>query len=190
MLPSIPGTDLAADLGPFGATILEAGRTGIAFYPIISPIASYISSGSYHSVPCRPRETLPKRPYVATSPRNRSGDVTLVLDAGDIIDRGRGPEIAGTRITIYDIMDFLEYGCDTDEIARDLWIQPDLVQAAINYIRSHREQSDREYALIMERLNRPNPPGVEPGRAKTREELQQRITAHLERTGAHDHPGG
>jgi uncharacterized protein (DUF433 family) len=27
-----------------------------------------------------------------------------------IIDRGRGPEIAGTRITVYDIVDYLEEG--------------------------------------------------------------------------------
>jgi hypothetical protein len=28
-----------------------------------------------------------------------------------IVDRGRGPEIAGTRITIYDVMDYLKHGC-------------------------------------------------------------------------------
>jgi uncharacterized protein (DUF433 family) len=28
-----------------------------------------------------------------------------MLDA-KIIDRGRGPEIAGTRITVYDVLDF------------------------------------------------------------------------------------
>ena len=27
-----------------------------------------------------------------------------------IIDRGRGPEIAGTRITVYDVMDYLKHG--------------------------------------------------------------------------------
>jgi uncharacterized protein (DUF433 family) len=107
--------------------------------------------------------------------------------AGTIIDRGRGPEIVGTRITIYDIMDFLKHGCSVDDIARDLWIEPEKVIAAIDYIESHREQSEREYALILERVSRPNPPEVEQGRAKTREELERRLGAHLERTGAHDH---
>ena len=107
-----------------------------------------------------------------------------------IVDGPRGPEIAGTRITIYDIMDLLKYGCGVDEIASDLWIKPEQVAAAVRYIESHREKSDREYALILERVTRPNPPEVEQGRAGTREELQRRLRAHLERAGARDHSVG
>jgi uncharacterized protein (DUF433 family) len=38
-----------------------------------------------------------------------------------IHDRGRGPEIIGTRITVYDIMDYLEMGWHQTEIA--LWFR-------------------------------------------------------------------
>ena len=34
-----------------------------------------------------------------------------------IIDRGRGPEIAGTRITVYDILDYYDSGWHRDLIA-------------------------------------------------------------------------
>ena len=34
-----------------------------------------------------------------------------------IIDRGRGPEIAGSRITVFDVLDYLEEGWDSMEIA-------------------------------------------------------------------------
>jgi len=34
-----------------------------------------------------------------------------------IIDRGRGPEIAGTRITVYDVMNYLQEGWRYDQIA-------------------------------------------------------------------------
>jgi len=33
-------------------------------------------------------------------------DMRKIKPAADIIDRGRGPEIAGTRITVYDILDY------------------------------------------------------------------------------------
>ena len=35
---------------------------------------------------------------------------TLKPAEAKIIDRGRGPEIAGTRITVFDVMDYLENG--------------------------------------------------------------------------------
>jgi uncharacterized protein (DUF433 family) len=160
---------------PSGAIIYVPERAGVLYWPIPT------------------REALPTNPGMRMRPRNQSnqsGDVTLLHDGGTIVDRGRGPEIAGTRITIYDIMDFLKYGCDAGEIARDLWIEPEQVIAAINYIRSNQEQVDREYTLIVERVSRPNPPEVEQGRATTREELQRRLEAHLERTGADDHTVG
>ena len=34
-----------------------------------------------------------------------------------IINRGRGPEIAGTRITVYDVLDYLQAGWRYDQIA-------------------------------------------------------------------------
>ena len=36
-----------------------------------------------------------------------------------IINRGRGPEIAGTRITVYDVLGWLASGMSEDEILSD-----------------------------------------------------------------------
>jgi len=48
-----------------------------------------------------------------------------------IIDRGRGPEIAGTRITVYDILDYLNEGRHHTAIAMALRISSAQVQVAI-----------------------------------------------------------
>ena len=47
-----------------------------------------------------------------------------------IIDRGRGPEIAGTRITVFDVLDYLQAGWDDKGIAVVLSLGTDQVRAA------------------------------------------------------------
>ncbi len=39
------------------------------------------------------------------------------MEATKIIDRGRGPEIEGTRITVYDIWDYAKLDWHRDAIA-------------------------------------------------------------------------
>lgn len=94
-----------------------------------------------------------------------------------IMDRGRGPELVGTRITVYRIMDYLivpgEY--TPEEIASELQITPAQVHAAIDYIAGHRPQIEAEYAEIMSCIRRGNPPWVDEGRTRTIEELRERI---------------
>jgi uncharacterized protein (DUF433 family) len=104
----------------------------------------------------------------------------------NIIDRGRGPEIEGTRITVYNVMDFLKHGDSAESIARDLLISVEEAQAAIDYIAAHREEVDAEYATIMERVNRGNPPWVEALLAKTPQELRQRLAARKAALGVSD----
>jgi hypothetical protein len=41
----------------------------------------------------------------------------LITDADLIVTRGRGPAIAGTRITVFDVMDDLKHGWHRDRIA-------------------------------------------------------------------------
>jgi uncharacterized protein (DUF433 family) len=140
-------------------------------------------------VPVEHHESVGDYPGVTTS-RTQSAESTGEPSGAVIVDRGRGPEVAGTRITIYRVMDFLKYNDSAPEIARELGLAEEQVLAALEYIRAHREESDREYAMIMDRVNQPNPPEVEQGRAKTREELRRRIRARLDGKGAHDHPVG
>ena len=94
-----------------------------------------------------------------------------------IIDRGRGPEIRGTRVTVYRIMDFVCEGSAPDRIAGELNLTGEQVQAALDYIDAHREAVEREYQAILRRVQQRNPPHVEAGRAESVEELKQRIRA-------------
>jgi uncharacterized protein (DUF433 family) len=45
-----------------------------------------------------------------------------------IIDRGRGPEIAGTRITVYDVLDYHKTGWHRDMIADTLELSSQQVE--------------------------------------------------------------
>ncbi len=48
-----------------------------------------------------------------------------------IIDRGRGPEISGTRVTVYRIMDYLRESASPQRIADELQLDSDQVSAAL-----------------------------------------------------------
>lgn len=68
-----------------------------------------------------------------------------------ITNRGRGPEIAGTRITICDVMDYLKHGWPRDRIAALFRLSSRDIQAAIDYIEQHRERVEAEYQGILDR---------------------------------------
>ena len=97
--------------------------------------------------------------------------------AARIIDRGRGPEVAGTRVTVYRIMDFLCESSSAGRIAAELHLTEEQVRAALDYIAVHRRTVDAEYAKILQRVQQRNPPHVEAGRATSPDALKQRIRA-------------
>ncbi len=68
-----------------------------------------------------------------------------------IINRGRGPEIAGTRITEYDVMDYYKQGWHRGQIAGLFRLSSRDIQAAIDYIETHKEEVQREYQKILDR---------------------------------------
>ena len=68
-----------------------------------------------------------------------------------IIERGRGPEIAGTRITVFDIMDYLKHDWHRDRIATLFRLSSCEVQLAIDYIKAHRAEVEAEYQRILDR---------------------------------------
>jgi uncharacterized protein (DUF433 family) len=79
-----------------------------------------------------------------------------------IINRGRGPEIAGTRITVYTIIDYLNLGWHRDLIAVELGLSSQQVQAVIDYIDSHKDDVMAAYQRIVERsTNAKNSPEIE-----------------------------
>ncbi len=78
-----------------------------------------------------------------------------------IIDRGRGPEIAGTRITVYDVLDYYKTGWHRDMIADTLEISSQQVEVAIRYIDEHRHEVMNDYSEMLARDARGNPPELQ-----------------------------
>ena len=86
-----------------------------------------------------------------------------MTDSG-IIDRGRGPVIAGTRITVYDIVDYLDEGWHPTAIATIFRISSREVGAALRYIEEHEEEVRAEYQRILARAAKGNPRSPVPAR--------------------------
>jgi uncharacterized protein (DUF433 family) len=86
---------------------------------------------------------------------------TPVTQDDIIFNRGRGPEIRGTRITVYCILDYLLLGWHHTQIAATLRISSREVQAAMDYIVEHTLEVMREYVKILERAARGNPPELQ-----------------------------
>lgn len=93
-----------------------------------------------------------------------------------IIDRGRGPEIAGTRITVYDVTDYWTMGWRCEQIAALFRLPPDDVQAAIAYIEAHKAEVLADYQEILERQSQAkNPPDVQEKLVRSREKLEAKL---------------
>ncbi len=107
-----------------------------------------------------------------------------------IINRGRGPEIEGTRITVYRIMDFVRDQCSPDDIAQELELSEAEVQAALDYIVANHSEVEAEYERILQRVQQANPPHIQAGRAKTPEALKARIRARRLKDADHAPLGG
>jgi len=84
----------------------------------------------------------------------------------EIHDRGRGPELKGTRITVYDIIPYRLAGRSPEEIAGFLRpgypaITAAHVEALFRYMDEHYEEVMAVHRKIEERIARGNPPEVE-----------------------------
>ena len=112
-----------------------------------------------------------------------------------IIDRGRGPEIEGTRITVYDVVDYLQEGWRHDQIAGLFRLPPDDIQAAIQYIKAHEEDVMAAYRRILERhRNVQYSPEVQEKLVRNRQKLQDKLAEirarqQVEGTHVRDHGG-
>jgi uncharacterized protein (DUF433 family) len=97
--------------------------------------------------------------------------------SGDlIVNRGRGPEIAGTRITVFDVMDYLKHGWHRDRIAALFRLSSRDVQAAMDYIEAHREEVEADYQGILERHRSYRyPPDVQARVDRCREAAERRL---------------
>jgi len=101
----------------------------------------------------------------------------MAIQLPKILDRGRGPEIAGTRITVYDVMDYHKLGWHRDRIAGLFRLGSADIQAALDYIDAHQGEVEAGYAKILERTaNAQYPPGVEQRVQATKGSARLKIT--------------
>jgi uncharacterized protein (DUF433 family) len=95
------------------------------------------------------------------------------METSLIHDRGRGPEIVGTRITVYNLMPHLLDPTATEEsICRRYDLTLDQVAAARAYVLNHADTVLAKYAEIEDRLGVGNPPEVIEQAKKTHERFQ------------------
>jgi len=92
-----------------------------------------------------------------------------------IVDRGDGPKIEGTRVTVYTVFEYLRLGRSRDWIAAALDLSSLQVQAAFDYIREHESEVSAAYDKIMARIHRGNPPEVEARLRANREKVRVRL---------------
>jgi len=92
-----------------------------------------------------------------------------------IINRGRGPEIAGTRITVYDVLDYSTKGYHPTIIASLFRVSSQQVEAALEYIDAHKDEVMAEYRQMLARAAAGNPPEVQAKEAASRAKLLARL---------------
>lgn len=92
-----------------------------------------------------------------------------------VIDRGDGPKITGTRITVYTVLEYLRAGRTRDWIAAMLQLSSEQVQVAIDYIRDHDTQINAEYDTIVARIKKGNPTQVEAQLQANRAKVKARL---------------
>lgn len=117
--------------------------------------------------------------------------------SGKVIDRGRGPDIAGTRITVHDVLDYVQAGWHYDQIAAVFRLPPDDIQAAIQSIEAHQAEVMTDYEQILTRHRHVQyAPEVQAKLARSRQKLQAKLKLAeiwarqpAEDTHASDHGG-
>jgi uncharacterized protein (DUF433 family) len=92
-----------------------------------------------------------------------------------IVDRGDGPKIEGTRITVYTVLEDLRNGHSREEIAMTLDLSSRQVQAAIDYIRANEDAVNADFEKIIARIRSGNPPHVQSVLEANRKKLQTRL---------------
>jgi uncharacterized protein (DUF433 family) len=83
------------------------------------------------------------------------------LLSDEIHNRGRGREIKGTRITVYDVLDYQRLGWQAEAIAVHLRVTPAQVEKAFEYIATNKAEVEHEYQKLVERCQRGNSPEIQ-----------------------------
>ncbi len=68
-----------------------------------------------------------------------------------IVETPRGPSLAGSRITVYSVMDLIKAGRSKRYIEQMMLLTPEQVNAVFEYVEQHKEEVERDYAEILRR---------------------------------------
>ncbi len=68
-----------------------------------------------------------------------------------IVEVPRGPSIAGTRITVYSVLDLIKANWSTELILQHMPITAQQLDAVYDYIAAHQAEVERDYARIVQR---------------------------------------
>jgi uncharacterized protein (DUF433 family) len=98
-----------------------------------------------------------------------------------IVNRGDGPRIEGTRITVYTVLEYVRTGETRDSIAAALNLSSREVEAAMDYIRENQAAVNAGYELILARIRKGNSPEIEAKLQVSREKLRA-MRARMEST--------
>jgi uncharacterized protein (DUF433 family) len=88
--------------------------------------------------------------------------------------------IEGTRITVWDVLHYIETGWSRPDIAATLNLTGAQVAAAVRYIEDHRDEVMVVHRQIEERKACGNPPKIRAKVAKSRAKLQDWLKHHHE----------
>ena len=96
--------------------------------------------------------------------------------------------IKGTRITVWDVVHYLEGNWTAQEIADVLRLSLDQVKVTVKYIEEHRDEVMSVHRQIEARNARGNPPEVEKKVVETRAKMQawlmaRQLEKELEKSG-------
>jgi uncharacterized protein (DUF433 family) len=76
---------------------------------------------------------------------------TLAIIPPLIVETSRGPCIAGTTITVFSVMDYLQGEWSRDVVKQVMSISDEQLDAVLDYITRHKEAVENEYAAIVRR---------------------------------------
>jgi uncharacterized protein (DUF433 family) len=91
----------------------------------------------------------------------------------EIVDRGRGPQLSTSRITVQDLVPYFQRRCSHEQIMETMPVLTrEEIQLVERYIDQNREAVEEQDRRIRERnARRKNPPEVEALREKSRSKL-------------------
>lgn len=102
--------------------------------------------------------------------------------------------IEGTRITVWDVLHYLENGRSAAAICRWLPITEEQVAAVVDYADENREYVMKVHREIEERNARGNPPEIRQKLAETRRRMEQWLKekrqSRMEESAGAGNPGG